>query len=254
MHFCFIDESGTPPSPTSRKSNPYFVIGGVIMHESQWHGVATEVRQLCERPHYGITGEIKWRYFGSHNTAPDNPVRHLDQEAKDAFRREYFNIILKRKSIKIIACVASVAAAYEIAAVTDAEHLYTFTYKPVSERFQYHLQDLTRSVGDSQLGLVVADHRGRKQDDNFRLDHIDMVEGENAFVSNYKNFVECIFLTPSHMSIGVQMADMVAGAIGRHFNQGDSTFFDVIRPSFRAKPNGDIDGYGLVKFPKYGWR
>jgi len=81
-----------------------------------------------------------------------------------------------------------------------------------------------------------------------------MVEGENAFVSNYKNFVECIFLTPSHMSIGVQMADMVAGAIGRHFNQGDSTFFDAIRQSFRAKSNGDIDGYGLVKFPKNGWR
>ncbi|MBW3099162.1 DUF3800 domain-containing protein [Pseudohoeflea coraliihabitans] len=253
MHFCFIDESGTPPKPDSKKSNPYFVIGGVIMHESQWHGIAAEVRQLCARPEYNISGEIKWRYFGPQNTDPSNSVSHLSQEAKDRFRRDYFNIIIKRKSVKIVACVASVVAAYRLTIVEDAEALYHYTYKPVSERFQYHLQDLSRTVGNTQLGIVVGDHRGRKQDENFRLNHLDMIEVENAYVSNYDNFVECIFLTPSHMSIGVQIADMVSGAIGRAFNQNDSTFFEVIKPSFRKKDDGSINGFGLVKFPKNGW-
>lgn len=253
MHFCFIDESGTPPSPTPTKSNSYFVIGGIIMHESQWHGVASEVRQLCAKPKYAINGEIKWRYFGAHSSDPQNSVAHLNQELRDAFRFDYFNILLRRKSLKIIACVASVAAAYRLPTITDAEKLYNHTYKPVSERFQYHLQGLSRTVGDTQLGLVVADHRGRKQDDGFRVNHSDMVDRENAYVSNYSNFVECIFLTPSHMSIGVQMADMVAGAIGRAFNQGDTQYFDMLKPAFRCKPNGSIDGYGLVKFPTRGW-
>ncbi len=254
MHFCFIDESGTPPKPTSKKSNPYFVIAGIIMHESQWHGIATEFRQLCLRPNYNITGEVKWRYFGAHNDEPTNSVRHLSQAARDAFRRGMFRIIGSRKSVKIIACVASVKAAYETGYVADAEDLYHYTYKPVSERFQYHLQEMSRLIGDKQLGLMVADHRGRKQDDDFRAEHLDLVERDNPFVSTYANFVECVFLTPSHMSVGVQFADMVAGAVGRHFNVGDSTFFDLLKPSFRSNALGAIDGYGLVKFPKSSWR
>lgn len=215
--------------------------------------MASEVRKLCAKPQYSITGEIKWRYFGAHNTEPDNSVAHLDQEHRDRFRNEYFTILLKRKSIKIIACVASVAAAYKLASVADAEKLYHYTYKPVSERFQYHLQDLSKTVGNIQLGLVVADHRGRKQDDIFRVNHLDMVDGQTAYVSNYGNFVECIFLTPSHMSVGVQMADMVSGAVGRAFNHNDHMYFDMLKPSFRSRPDGDINGYGLVKFPTKDW-
>src|SRR5690606_1339541 len=119
MHFCFIDESGTPPRPNSKKSNPYFVIAGVIMHEPQWHGIAAEFRQLCLRSNYSITGEVKWRYFGAHNDEPGNSVRHLSESARDAFRRRMFNIIGSRKSVKIITCVASVEAAYETGYVKD---------------------------------------------------------------------------------------------------------------------------------------
>ena len=118
MHFCFIDESGTPPSPVSKKANPYFVISGVIMHESQWHGVAGEVRSLCRRSDYGIKGEIKWRYFGSHNSEADNSVAHLTQAKRDAFRHEFYAILTKRKSIKIVACVGSCAAAFATASDT----------------------------------------------------------------------------------------------------------------------------------------
>lgn len=254
MHFCFIDESGTPPKRGSNKAYPYFVIAGVVMHESQWHPVAQEVRQLCAKPQYSITGEIKWRYFGSHNKENNNSVAHLDQAARDSFRQEYFGILTKRKSIKVIACIASATAAYKTAYVKSEEDLYHYTYKPVSERFQYHLQDLSRLVGDKQLGIVVADHRGRKQDDDFRADHLDLVEEDGPFISSYANFVECVFLTPSHMSVGVQFADMIAGAIGRAANTGDRTYFDVIQASFRTNPaTGKYEGYGLAKFPKVGW-
>jgi hypothetical protein len=251
MHLCFIDESGTPPKPNAKNALPYLVIEGVIMHENQWHGMASEVRQVCAK--YRVTGEIKWRYFGAQNDDKSNSVAHLDQAARDAFRRDYFSILTKRKSVRVVACVASTAAAYATKYVKDADDLYHFTYKPVSERFQYHLQDLSRSVGDKQLGIVVADHRGRRQDDDFRADHLDLVQEERTFVSKYENFVECVFLTPSHMSVGVQTADMVAGAIGRNFNSRDPTFFDAIYPSFRTSAQGKIDGFGLVKFPKGSW-
>ena len=50
--------------------------------------------------------------------------------------------------------------------------------------------------------------------------------------------IETIFLTPSHNSVGIQLADMVAGAIGRKFNSGDTLYYDQIEPSFRRSSAG----------------
>lgn len=253
MHLCFIDESGTPPKPGKVTRRNYFVIAGVIMHEAQWHRIAAEVKRLRERPDFNVRGEIKWRYFGPGNTDPDNSVAHLPQVKRDEFRHELFRIITRRKSVKIIACVASASAAYQLPYVNDEEELYRYTYKCVSERFQYYLQDVSRIVGDQQLGIVVADHRGKKQDDTLRVHHHGLVDQQSLFASTYANFVETIFLTPSHHSVGIQLADMVAGAVGRAFNTSDQSYFGNLRTSFRADNNGNIEGYGLVKFPKTGW-
>lgn len=254
MHLCFIDESGSPPKPGKVGNRPYFVIAALIMHEAQWHGVSEEVRKLRSRPDFKVTGEIKWRFFGAGNSDVDNSVAHLEQKKRDEFRDELFSIITRRKSIKIIACVACSEAAYETKYVKTQEDLYHYTYKPVSERFQYYLQDVSRVVGDKQLGIIVADHRGKAQDETFRKKQDGLVGNDSPFASTYENYVETVFLTPSHHSVGIQLADMVAGAIGRAYNTGETKFADALTSSFRANPGGKIEGFGIVKFPKGTWR
>lgn len=254
MHLCFIDESGSPPKPGKVGNRHYFVIAGLIMHEAQWHGICDEFKKLKNHADYKVRGEVKWRYFGPDNTDPDNSVAHLSVDARNSFRDALFDIIIKRKSVKIVACVTCCEAAYETSYVNSQDELYHYTYKPVSERFQYFLQDVGRTVGDKQLGIIIADHRGKKQDEGFRAEHHRLVDRENPFVSTYEHFVETIFLTPSHHSVGIQMVDMVAGAIGRAFNSNETRFADMLYGSFRARPNGDINGFGLVKFPQATWR
>lgn len=252
MHLCFVDESGTPPKPTARNPRPYFVIAAVIIPEHHWRGVSDEL--LATKARHGVRGEIKWRFFGAQNNDPNNSVANLTQEQRDAFRTDLFAILTNRKSVRIIAAVASVAAAYATAYVNTEEDLYNYTYKCVSERFQYFLQDISRSAGSTHHGIIVADHRGRQQDEGFRRHHHNLVDQAGVFTANYENLIETIFLTPSHLSVGIQLADMVAGAVGRRFNSNDETFYNHILPSFRSRPNGNIDGYGLVKFPTVGWR
>ncbi len=208
MYLCFIDESGTPPKPGQQGQPPYFVIGGVIVHEAQWHDIADELRALKARDEFNVRGEIKWRYFGPANNDGQSPVAHLDQEARSVFRKAFYNIIAKRKAVKIIACVASVEVAYAQDYCNSQEDLYQFTYKPVSERFQYFLQDMERTVGSKQLGIMVADHRGRTQDDALRYKHHRLIEADAPVFSTYSNYIETIFLTPSHNSVGIQLADM----------------------------------------------
>ncbi|MEL6583241.1 MAG: DUF3800 domain-containing protein [Pseudomonadota bacterium] len=247
MYICFIDESGTPPKPTATNPTPFWVLAGVIIHEAQWKNIADELVALKHR--YRVRGEIKWRYFGPHNNDPDNSVAHLDQSKRDDFRQKMYEILTKRNSTKIIYSVCAPKLAYEKPWINTQADLYFQTYKPSSERFQYFLQDMGREVGTTQRGIVVADHQGRKQDDTLRKQHDRMVGEDAAFTSSFGNYVETIFLTPSHHSPGIQFADMVAGAIGRKVITNESRFYDLLSKSFRRSATGKLRGYGEIHVP-----
>lgn len=131
--------------------------------------------------------------------------------------------------------------------------MYHATYKPVTERFQYYLQDLSRTVGRPEYGIIVADHRGAQEDKRLRSHHQKLIHSQGGGTSNYRNLIESLFLQPSNLSVGIQLADMVAGAVWRKFERNDERWYQRIEPSFRRGPNGQVDGYGLIKMPKAGW-
>jgi hypothetical protein len=252
MHLCFVDESGSPPKNAKGKVK-YFVIAGLIIPEAQWRDIAAAFEELKQKPKYKVRGEIKWRFFGANNADPKNTVKHLDQAKRDEFRADLYSIITRRKSVKIVACVASIKACYKTGYITSADDLYEYTYKPVTERFQYFLQDLSRASGETMHGMMIADQRDKAQDDRLKRHHRKLLFSKAETVSIYENFIEGLFLTESHSSVGIQLADMVAGAIGRYHNSKDAKFYDLIKSSFRSGPGGKISGYGWVKMPTAGW-
>lgn len=250
MHLLFVDESGTPPKPTTTQQS-YFVIAGLVIPEDRWPGLRDKL--IGAKRAAGYRGEVKWRFFAPNNDDTDNPMRSWDQSTKNEFRDRVFKIITDTKSCRIIACVSEGNTAYSLGNVNNQEDLYFRTYKPVTERFQYFLQDVTRTSGRDTYGIIVADHRGKGDDDSMRQRHERLIRETGKYTSDYANFIEGLFFSPSHLSIGIQLVDMVAGAIWRAQSHGDTTWYDVLRPSFRASNDGRIDGYGLVRFPKKGW-
>lgn len=56
------------------------------------------------------------------------------------------------------------------------------------------------------------------------------------------------------MSVGLQLADMVAGSIWRKFERSDDRYYKLIESAVRRGPAGNADGYGIVKVPKVGWK
>lgn len=201
----------------------------------------------------GYRGELKWRFFAPNNSDDGNPMADWERDAKNTFRDNVFKIITDTKSCRILSCASESLTSYALGNVNSQSDLYFRTYKPVTERFQYLLQDITRASGSDTMGLIVADHRGKGDDDNMRLQHERLIRETGKYTSNYANFIEGLFFAPSHLSIGVQLVDMVAGAIWRAQAYGDRTWYDRLRPSFRQSPNGKIDGFGMVRFPKAGW-
>lgn len=252
VHILFIDESGTAPGP-DRIKNTYFVMGAIIIPEGKWGKLRDLLLGLKIRRK--IHGEIKWRYFSPGNNKPENPMRDRSQVERDEIRTEiYQKIVCADRSVKTIVCVTCLAAAYERPTITGRDDIYQYTYKPISERFQYHLQDLSREVGRAEFGLIVCDHRGHEDDKRFRSHHEELVHSPNDFTSNYKNLIESLFFVPSDLSIGIQLADMVAGAVWRKYEAKDEHWYKLIEPSMRCSKKGIIDGYGIIKFPKATWR
>jgi hypothetical protein len=156
MHILFIDESGTPPKPT-KLDGRYFVVGGVIIPESAWHRVRDAMLGLKTR--YKIRGELKWRYFAPTNDHERNPMRKLVQEDRDKIRMELYRLICANGAIKSMAAICSVAVAYGTPSCNTQDDIYHLTYKVVSERFQYYLQDISRVSGRKEFGIVVGDLR-----------------------------------------------------------------------------------------------
>lgn len=251
MHLLFVDESGTPPKPDNL-NQVYFVIAGLVIPEDRWLGMREKLVGLKRASAY--RGEVKWRYFAPKNADPDNPMADWLQDRKDSFRDRVFSIITEAKSCKIIACSSESRSAYSLGNVNSQEDLYFRTYKPVTERFQYLLQDITRASGRDTLGMIVADHRGKGDDDSMRLRHERLVRESGQYTSQYSNFVESLFFAPSHLSVGIQLVDMVAGAIWRAQTHDDRRWFDRLRPSFRSSATGQIDGFGIARFPKAAWQ
>ena len=178
----------------------------------------------------------------------------MTQEQKNEIREELYQIICSVKSIKSLACVTCIEAAYQMPSCCSRDDLYHYTYKPLSERFQYYLQDLSRLVGRMECGIVVADHRGAKDDERFRVAHEQLLKKVTVWTSQYPNMVESLFFQPSNLSVGVQLADMVAGAVWRKYEKGDDRWYKALEPSLRKAPNGSVDGYGIVKFPTRTWK
>ena len=126
MHLLFVDESGTPPRPGIQSR--YFVVAGVIVPEAIWHRLRDAILGLKLR--YKIRGEIKWRYFAPGNDDLGNPMKGLDQVARNQIRTDMIKIITSESSIKTLGCICSAAAAYEIPSNRTPADLYHATYNP----------------------------------------------------------------------------------------------------------------------------
>lgn len=249
MQMLFVDESGTPPPSNNIKGSPFFVLGGVIILQEFWHRIKADLEAIKRK--FGILGEIKWRYFSPQNVvAKKNSLSHLNPDQKELFRSSMFSILQKYRSIKTLCIVADAEKAYRLSYINTPDDLYWYSYKQITERFQYYLQDISRISGQKINGIIVCDHRAPGDDRRLQELHNKLLQGHHEAHSKYDHLIEGVFIAPSHLSIGIQFADLVAGATLRKSKANDTRFFDQFSSALRKSEAGKVEGYGLVYFPK----
>ncbi len=227
MHILFVDESGTAPEPAHAEKSPKFVLGGIVISEKTWPKLRDEL-EIVKRK-YSVDGEIKWRYFHRSQTLHHETLEHLSARNRDRLRVDLFSILKRYPSAKVIACVVDPVHAYKQNLFQTADDLYHHAFGLITKQFVSYLTELSDRHGLNARGLVVADSRSTRQDSRLRtFHHLEITEGK---AKGFEMLVEGLFLVPSDLSVGIQFADLVAGAIFRKHVRYDSEFWDALASS-----------------------
>jgi hypothetical protein len=113
-------------------------------------------------------------------------------------------------------------------------------------KFQIYLRARYDYWGENSHGLIVCDHRNKHEDESLRLFHkkSNKILGKTGIAK--RTIIESILFTPSHHSVGVQFADIVAGAIHLKYNSGNEIFYNSIKKKIITYWNYNQD-VGLEK-------
>jgi hypothetical protein len=219
MRMLFIDESGDAAMGGTQS----LVLAGVILRCEDWPNVRVGLDQLKAGVGINPHMEIKWRHV-RHPGGHRNPLHILTDAQRAVFGRQVLGLVRNTTYARVIGVVIDKVAAFARPGFTSAEDIYELGVTLMMERFQYYL----RATKD--LGIVVQDQRHPSQDIRLRGFYRGLLTS-GTYWTKFPSIIEGVFLSPSHFSTGIQLADFTAGAIYAAYGSAtkDRKYFNVIR-------------------------
>ncbi len=242
-YIIYADESGDP-NPTSVDPNyPVFVINFCVFrkdHYASWVLPAV--------------ASFKFDYFGH-----DMVVLH---ENEIRLQRPPFTFLRDEQTqTRFMARLDQLIEAAEftmIAAVLDKRQLSNLNYStadPYGLAFNVCIERLhtyLESVGHQQLSThVIIESRGTKEDRQFES-AFRHVRDSNSSLHQAVPGLSIEFADKKTNSVGLQIADLTARPIGRHFIDPEQAnrAWDTIEPKILRSQQGGMNDWGLTILPK----
>jgi hypothetical protein len=222
MHLLYADESGSISDPS--QSN--FVLAGVSVFEKEPHWIAQDLDKIASRflpnqPHlvelHGSpmrTGRCGWDQY----PRADREQAILDALELGIITRpprnvRLFGVTLEKKNF-------------------SGQDIAKVAFEQLSSRFDMFLGRLHATKSDSQRGLILFDKSSTEQ----RIQTLarEFKHAGHSFGVT-RNYAEVPVFVDSMASRLIQLADLVAYALFRHFEHADSKYYQVIEKRFDAE-------------------
>jgi Protein of unknown function (DUF3800) len=227
VRLLFLDESGRIGQ------DGLFALGGVTVHEADWRDLRGRWLAPLVAHGWDPANEVKWHGIRNGYVPP---------ELADAVVEA-----LARAPLKAYVTLLDLEAGVELPEFFGTPELtYGTALMFVSERFHHLLE------AEDELGLIVADSRHREDDQSLRRYFGALTETGTPYMK-LDRIVEGLFLGPSHLSIGLQCADLVVSitAAAERGNGLARGYLRKLLPRFATHPaTGELDGVGLKRFPE----
>jgi hypothetical protein len=225
MHLLYVDESGSPSDPNQN----FFILSGVSIFEKKTHWVEQHLNGIASKfspddPYafelHGSpmrSGKSEWRPF---------PMTDRIQAIKDCLQ-----VIPDAKGkIRLFAAVFERGAG-------NGEDPIQSCFEQLASRFDMYLRRLHHQ-GDSQRRIAIFD---KSTTEKSIQNMARTFKHDGHSFGRLANFAEVPLFLDSKASRMIQLADLVAFAIYRHYQAADSQYFDIIRNCFDSV-GGNVHG------------
>jgi hypothetical protein len=226
VHLLFLDESGKPDDKA-------FAIGGAAIRADEWGVVRDRWRRALEEEGGPTDKEVKWHLIRTGIVPP-------------AVADALFAVLADSPILCSVVVLRPLAGRQVMPRFfTDDDETYATGLMFLAERFQ---RFLSRA---EDYGAIVLDSRRPEADERMRR-FFERLQREGTPYVTLDRIVDSLMLSPSHHSLGLQVADLVvACTLAARRGQGDARrWFKQLEPRFAHHPDtGALEGVGLVTFP-----
>ncbi len=252
MYFFYFDESGSrdPSVGTAEKPKDHlYVLLAVGIWEGQWrhfdHKIARIKLELAdylrgqEKGSFDLADcEIKsnWLRNPKERTKKSPYLHALDDSDRERLVAAYFD--------QLVPCRAVI-----MAAVIDKRHLRNYVTHEILHKKAYEfllerIEHYMREYHPKHNALIVMDDTSKQLNRAVAMKHAFFQRAGNQNME-FRRIVEYPFFTPSELSNGVQLADLLAYNAYRAFKDENLSYpyFEMLMPHFyRRKVGVTLDG------------
>jgi hypothetical protein len=243
----FIDEAGSPEIPCLSKpgsQDAVFCVGTCFMRIHYWQELKEIYEQTRDDFNIPLDQELKWKNLVRHT----GPAKHLDDARVWTFLETLIGRIDPRKFKAVAVTVYKDDAYNRKGYIREAQDIYNSAVLFALQRLQNDLDD-RYGEGANCPALIIADSRERGGQDNRLRSFVDgAITGGGLWVKFDKSIVEGILFQVSHYSVGVQIADLIAGAAFQRDARNDAKYLNLWDRVLRRSPTGSTSGYGYVRW------
>lgn len=223
MSILYADESGT----VKDASQQYFVLAGFCVFERQGYWLSEKLDQIAARFNPADPSSVELHGSPMLNGAGiwrHQPKLQREQAIQDALR----SFMDSHTGNRIF---ASVIKKISVSPQDPVE----VAFEQLASRFDHYLKRLHKN-GDTHRGLIVFD----KSTYETTLQTLATDFRKVGYTWDVlRNLAEVPLFLDSKASRLIQLADLIAFAVFRHFERGDSRFYSIIQSGF------DVEG-GIV--------
>jgi hypothetical protein len=229
MYLLYADESGT----THDASQKYFVLAGFCAFERQGYWIASELEKIAARFNPGDPTAME--LHGSPMRTGKGVWKRFPREDREQAIRDSLQVLAgSHPSNCLFASIVNKA-------VLSPKDPVEVCFEQLASRFDRYLMRLHKA-DDPQRGLIIFDKSTYETTIQALATDFRTIGYTWGII---RNFAEVPLFLDSKASRLIQLADLVAYAIFRHFEAGDSQLFDIIRSRFDSE-GGIVHGLHVV--------
>jgi hypothetical protein len=229
MYLLYVDESGNPDDQETR----YFVFGGVAVFEREVYWISDEVNRLAATHFPNSEIEFHAQAISSHR---DEPWHSCPTTTRNQIIDELCAILARRRVVLFGVAVQK----------SLAQEVVGRAFEEICNRCDLFLRRL-HSQGETQRALIIFDES--RYESRLQTLLAEYRSLGTRYGTPVRNFAEVPLFANSRATRLLQLADLVAYAIFRRYERGDTRLLDRIISKFDTD-NGVI--HGLVHLTDRG--